>query len=178
MQPGRAGIRSSRLSLHGPGCERRGGEGAYSLEVGSGQVKQAEVRGRGPLPLRECLEDVTLGGPGGEGRLCVSRLTSEPGPDGESVREASQMQPLAGFPRRCAWLFSSRLGRSLLLLPEGTPEQMTFWSWLWQRRGSPPASRQERAGRRGGGAPEDVTWYSLPYGSGFRAKAGGGRGGL
>lgn len=52
-------------------------------------MKQAEVRGRGPPSPRECLDDVTLGGAGGGGRLYVSRLTSKPGPDGESVREAA-----------------------------------------------------------------------------------------
>lgn len=125
-------------------------------------MKQAEVRGRGPPSPRECLDDVTLGGTGGGGRLCVSRLTSKPRPDGESVREAAPDAAAGRLPRALWWLFSSRLGRSLLLLPEGTQEQMTFWSWLWQRRGSPLASQQERAGRSGLGGPEDVTWYSLP----------------
>ena len=88
VQPGRAGIDSSRLALLGPGCECGCGEGAWSLGVGSGQVKQAEVRGSGPPSRRECLDDVTLGGTGGGGQLCVSHLTTTPQPDGESVREA------------------------------------------------------------------------------------------
>ena len=88
VQPGRAGIDSSRLALLGPECECGCGEGAWSLGVGSGQVKQAEVRGSGPPSRRECLDDVTLGGTGGGGQLCVSHLTSTPQPDGESVREA------------------------------------------------------------------------------------------
>ena len=50
MRPGRAGIDSSLLALLGPGCECGCGEGACSLGVGSGQVKQAEVRGRAALP--------------------------------------------------------------------------------------------------------------------------------
>lgn len=88
VRPGRAGIYSSRLSLHGLGRERGCGEGACSLRVGSSQVKQPEVRGRGPPSWRGCLDDVTLGGSGGGGPLCVSCLTSTPRPDGESVRES------------------------------------------------------------------------------------------
>lgn len=121
VRPGRAGIYSSRLSLHGPGCERGRGEGACSLGVGSGQVKQAEVRGRGPPSPRECLDDVILGRGvlGEEAALCFC-LTSVPGQMGNRCGKPVQMQPLAGFPGRCARLSSSRLGRSLLPRPRGT----------------------------------------------------------
>lgn len=40
------------------------GEGAGSLGVSCGQVKQAEVRGRGPPSPGERLDDVTLRGRG------------------------------------------------------------------------------------------------------------------
>lgn len=144
------------------------GWGACSPGVGSGQVKQAEVTGRGQPSRRECLDDVTLGALGEEAG-CVF-LVSPPC--------LGQMGIGAGSRARCS-LWQSPLAACVALLqpawqaspppPRGAQAANDVLQLAVAEQGSPLATQLAEAGRSGSGPKRrDLVPPSLvPNGSVF-----------